>query len=132
MPLAVFSDERAPWERAADIDDVFVRPAGEVGTMKGLVFNRHNRHDHSLYALEPFNLRLVRINLETGERTVLLDDPVLFNFPVGAAFLPFPGLSELVITSDQEHRLAALNAALTGDITTTPFLLTKVFVAPAQ
>lgn len=132
VPLSVFSDARAPWERAGDIEDVFVRPAGEVGTMKGLVFNRYNRTDRSLYALEPFNLRLVRINVETGDRTVLLDDPVLFNFPVGATFLPFPGLGEMVITSDQEHRLAALNAALTGDITTPPFLLTKVFVRPAR
>ncbi|MCM3871312.1 MAG: hypothetical protein ND895_11560 [Pyrinomonadaceae bacterium] len=132
VPLAVFSDGRAPWERAADIEDVFVRPGGEVGTMKGLVFNRYNRNDDSLYALEPFNLRLVRINVETGERTVLLDDPVLFNFPVGATFLPFPGLGEMVITSDQEHRLAVLNAALTGDITTPPFLLTKVFVGPSR
>lgn len=132
VPLSVFSDARAPWERAADIEDVFVRPAGDVGTMKGLVFNRYSRTDRSLYALEPFNLRLVRINLENGQRTVLLDDPVLFNFPVGATFLPFPGLGELVITSDQEHRLAALNAALTADITTPPFLLTKVFVLPAR
>ncbi len=61
---------------------------------------------------------------------MLLDDPVLFNFPVGATFLPFPGLGEMVVTSDQEHRLAVLNAALTGDITTPPFLLTKVFVGP--
>jgi hypothetical protein len=130
--LAVFSDGRAPWERAADIEDVFVRPSGEVGTMKGLVFNRYNPSDRSLYALEPFNLRLVRINVATGERTVLLDDPVLFNFPVAATFLPFPGLGEMVITSDQEHRLAVLNAALSGDITTPPFLLTKVFVQPAR
>jgi hypothetical protein len=132
VPLAVFSDGRAPWDRAADIEDVFVRPAGEVGTMKGLVFNRYNRTDRSLYALEPFNLRLVRINVETGERTVLLDDPVLFNFPVGATFLPFPIVGEMVVTSDQEHRLAVLNAALSGDITTPPFLVTKVFVGPSR
>jgi hypothetical protein len=66
VPLAVLSDGRAPWERAEDIEDVFVRPANEVGTMKGLIFNRH-RGDF-LYALEPFNLRLVRINVDTSAR----------------------------------------------------------------
>ena len=57
MPLAVFSDGRAPWERAADIEDVFVRPANEVGTMKGLIFNRNNRRDLSVRAgaVQPAN-----------------------------------------------------------------------------
>jgi hypothetical protein len=32
----------------------------------------------------------------------------------------------------QEHRLAALNAALTQDVTQPPFLLTKVFVLPSR
>ena len=75
---------------------------------------------------------MVRINVNTGERTVLLDDPVLFNFPVGAAFLPPFALGEMVVSSDQEHRLAVLNAALTQDVTKPPFLLTKVFVLPTR
>jgi hypothetical protein len=128
----VFSDERAPWERAADIEEIFVRPLGEVGPMKGLTFNIPNRGDHFLYALEPFNLRLVRINVGTGERKVILDKPLLFNFPVAAAFLPSSGADELIVASDQEHRLAALNTALTQDVTIPPFLLTKIILRPIQ
>jgi hypothetical protein len=46
---------------------------------------------------------------------------VLFNFPAKVQFLPpVFGLTPLVVASDQEHRLAAINAALKADITQTP------------
>ncbi|MEW5850986.1 MAG: hypothetical protein AB2A00_19525 [Myxococcota bacterium] len=135
VPLAVFDDDRAPWDRAADIQDVFVRPAGEIGTMKGLLFSRDNPDDNTLYALEPFNLRLVRIDVASGERTVVLDDPVLFNFPVAAAFLPANGMDVMVITSDQEQRLPFLNAGLDPSQPPPlqlPFLVTKAFIKPGN
>ena len=128
VPLAVFSDARPPWERAADIEEVFARPDGEIGTLKGLVFNRGNPRDHALYALEPFNLRVVRIDVDTGTRTVLLDNPELFNFPVSAAILPGHGPAVMVVASDQEHRWTALNAAIPEDVFTPPFLLSKAVI----
>ena len=48
------------------------------------------------------------------------------------AFVAIPNrfANVMVVASDQEHRIAALNAALTQDITTPPFLLTKVILLP--
>jgi hypothetical protein len=34
----------------------------------------------------------------------------------------------MVVASDQEHRLAAINAALTADITQRPWIVTKILV----
>lgn len=116
VPVAVFDDERAPWERAADIEIVSPRPDGELfDTLKGLTFNPWDPRDDRLYAADPFRLRVVRIDVETGERTVLAEDPVLLNFPVSMKFLPpVHGCPSLVVSSDQEHRFAPLNAALGG------------------
>jgi len=41
-------------------------------------------------------------------------------------------LKPLVVASDQEHRLAAINAALTTDITQPPWIVAKVFVFGQQ
>jgi hypothetical protein len=41
---------------------------------------------------------------------------------------PVFGLTPLVVASDQEHRLAAINAALTADITQPPWVVTKILV----
>jgi hypothetical protein len=128
LPLSALSDARLPWERAADIEEVFTRPPGEVGQMKGLAVVQSRRGVPQLYALESFNLRLVRIDIGTGSRQVLFDNEVLFNFPVTAVLLPLPGAHELVVASDQEHRLKDLNAAITEDLVVPPFLLTKVII----
>ena len=50
--------------------------------LKGLTFNPWDPHDDALYAADPFHLRVVRIDVETGERSVLAEDPVLLNLPV--------------------------------------------------
>jgi len=128
VPIASLADARAPHLRAADITVVSAPPAGVPETLKGLVFNPHG-NKHHLYATDPFHLRLIRIDVRTGARTVVADDPLLFNFSVAAAFLPpVLGISPMVVASDQEHRLAALNMALTEDLFNPPFLITKVYV----
>jgi hypothetical protein len=131
IPVASLSDTtRSPQRRADDIELVSPRPADPAGAiLKGLTFNRFDPSDDDLYALEAAALRLVRINTRTGARTVLGADPTLFHFPVAAAFLPpVAGLSPLVVASDQEHRFAAINAAIPSDRFTPPWLLTRVYI----
>lgn len=133
VPIAVLDDDREPFERADDIEVVSPRPdAGDFDTLKGLTFNPHDHHDTGLYAADPFHLRLVRIDVDTGRRTVIADDPELFNFPVSMKFLPpVQGVPSLVVSSDQEHRFAALNAALGGvSRFQFPFLITEVAIDP--
>src|SRR5262249_22145063 len=115
VPLVSLEDPtRLPHQRGADIEVVSPRPAGVAAeVMKGLAFNRWRPADDRLVAADSFNLRLVRINIHTGEREVLASDPTLFNFPVGAQFLPpVGGIQTIAVVSDQEHRLAAINAAI--------------------
>lgn len=51
----------------------------------------------------------------------------LFRFPVAAQFLPpIAGIQSLVVVSDQEHRLAAINAAISTDMLQPPLIVTKV------
>jgi hypothetical protein len=60
---------------------------------------------------------------------VLSDDARLFNFTVGATFLPPTrrgGKNPLITTSDQEYRWAPTNAALNGaDQFQLPFVLAE-------
>jgi hypothetical protein len=129
VPLAVLDDDRLPWQRAGDIVVVSPRPdAGDFDTLKGLTFNPYDPHDQALYATDPFHLRLLRIDVATGARSVIANDPQLFNFPVSAKFLPpRQGMTTLVVSSDQEHRFAALNAALEGvSQFQPPFLIVEV------
>jgi hypothetical protein len=94
------------------------------------VFRRSSRGqlDDALYAADAFHLRIIKIDVATGVRTVVGDDPVLFNFPVSLKFLPpIRGERAFIVSSDQQHRFAALNAALDGvSIFQLPFLITEV------
>lgn len=129
IPIAALTDpSKAPHERGDAIEVVSPRPAGtEAETLKGLTFNRWSNDDR-LIATDPIHLRLLRIDIRTGKREVLADDPMLFNFPVAAQWLPpTRGRQPLVVSSDQEHRLAALNIAIPGDMLQLPFIVTKVY-----
>ncbi|MDP3274205.1 MAG: hypothetical protein Q8Q09_03360 [Deltaproteobacteria bacterium] len=131
IPIASLSDpSRSPQQRAADITLVSPMPADPAGAvLKGLAVNRFDPSDNRIYALESAAMRVVRIDPNTGVRTVLVRDPVLFNFPVAAAFLPpVLGLTPLVVSSDQEHRFAGINAGITVDQFTPPWVLAKVYV----
>lgn len=131
IPIASLEDPtRTPSQRGADITVVSPKLAGStLDIVKGLTFNKWDPTDSRLVAVESITQRLVRINTVTGARETLIDDPVLLNFPVSAQFLPpVAGLQPVVVSSDQEHRLAALNAAIPQDQFLPPFLLTKVYV----
>lgn len=127
IPIASLTDARAPHERAADIVRVVERPDGVLAeALKGLNFRDG---EGWLYALDPLRLQVIRIDVGTGAREVVLQDDVLLNFPVSSTFLPpVLGISPLVVVSDEEHRMAALNVALSEDIFEMPFLITKVYV----
>jgi hypothetical protein len=132
IPTASLRDtRRTPQQRAADIELVSARPPDPAGAvLKGLSFNRFDANDDGLYALEAAAMRVVRINVRTGARSVLVDDPRLFNFPVATAFLPpVAGLTPLVVSSDQEHRFVGINAAITTNLFTPPWRIAKVYVA---
>jgi hypothetical protein len=127
IPIASLMDQRAPHERAADIVRVSDMPDDVIAeVLKGLNFRDG---DDALYALDPIHLRLLRIDVTTGEREVVLDDPFLLHFPVSATFLPpVAGISPMVVVNDQEHRMAGLNASLTENAFLPPWLITKVYL----
>jgi len=130
IPMASLSDPaRDPAARAADIRTVSPRAPGVAESLHGLAFNRHNPGDRWLYAADSLQLRVVRIDTADGSRQVVAADPVLFNFPSKLQFLPpVAGRSPLVVASDQEHRLAAINAAITTDVVQPPWLVTKLLI----
>src|SRR5206468_12492869 len=81
-PLAALSDNRLPFQRAADIHIVAPTPADvQVEELLDFSFNPFDRTDHYLYAADPLKLRVIRIDLTNGRRQVVADDPKLFDFP---------------------------------------------------
>jgi hypothetical protein len=130
LPIATLLDTSRPAaERDAEIKAV-VLSAFSFESLKGIQFNRYDPRDPWLYAGDPFRLRLLRVNVRTGERQLLSDDARLFNFTVSTAFLPpvVPGLpNPLVTASDQEYRSALLNAGLTADVFQPPFVIARFF-----
>lgn len=134
VPVATLSDPtRTPAERAADIKPVSPRAAGlDAEVMEGLAFNPANPGERFVYATDSLQLRVIRVNIDTGARQVLVGDSILFDMPSSLAFLPpVLGLTPLVVASSQEHRLAAINVALETDLLRPPWKVTKVYVAPA-
>jgi hypothetical protein len=132
IPLASLSDDREPWERAADIRLVSPKPEGvAVEELLDITFNPFAPHDPYVYAADALQLRVIRINVETGERQVVSDDPHLLNFPSSLSFAPPLGPSgptPLFAVSNQQHRTPLLNDAITEDMLQPPFLLTEITV----
>ncbi|HEY3495397.1 MAG TPA: hypothetical protein VGK73_11950, partial [Polyangiaceae bacterium] len=130
IPMSSLTDpERTPDERANDIVAVSPRPPGEVETLHGLAFKRWDPGHRFIYATDSLKLRVIRIDVETGKREVLIGDPVLFNFPVKPQFLPpVAGIAPLLVPSDQEHRFSLINSHISEDIFQPPWLVTKVLV----
>jgi hypothetical protein len=130
VPVASLVDPlRTPAQRAQDIVTVSGLPAGVVEAFEGITLNPFDLDDPWVYVCDPFQLRIIRIHSQTGAREVVSSDPILFNFPSKIQFLPpVFGLSPLVVASDQEYRLAAINSALSADILQPPWIVTKVFV----
>jgi hypothetical protein len=130
IPIASLTDPlRTPDQRAQDIIAVSPEPAAVVETFEGITANPFDPDDPWIYACDSFHLRLIRIHSQSGVREVVASDPLLFNFPAKVQFLPpVFGLSPMVVASDQEHRLAAINVSLTADITQPPWIVTKILV----
>jgi hypothetical protein len=130
VPVASLQDERLPYERAADIRLVATKPADvEVEQLLGLTFNPFSANDPWLYAADSLQLRVIRMDVTTGKRQVVADDPTLFNFPSSTAFLPpLLGVSPLMVVSNQQHRLTLTNDAITEDLVQPPFIVAKVVV----
>lgn len=131
VPLATLSDTtRSPQARAADISVVSARPTGvTTEALKGLAFNRWNRNDKKLYVTDTIQQSILRIDLKTGAREVIARDPRRLDFPVSAQFLEPRSRNddaELVVSSDQEYRLAALNPLISEDMLRPPFLVVKL------
>lgn len=130
IPLASLSDAREPWQRAADIRLVSAKPAAVlVEELLGITFDPNAPHDPYLYAADALQLRVIRIDVRSGARQVVADDPALLNFPSSLAFVPSHGHGVpplLLAISNQQHRTVILNDAITADVLQPPFLLTQM------
>jgi hypothetical protein len=131
IPIASLTDDRENWERASDIDTVTPK-LGDVDLLHGLAFNRwKNQGKKYIYAADSVRTQLIRVNIHNGKREVLGNNTLLYNFPVSLQFLPpVAGITPLVVSSDQEHRFAAINGLIDHDMFESPFRLTKVLVLP--
>ena len=74
-------------ERDAEILTVAKRKY-DLESLKGITFNRWDKHDDDIYAGDPFRLQLIRIDSRTGRREVLSTNDRLFDFTTATAFLP--------------------------------------------
>jgi hypothetical protein len=135
FPIAVLSDNRQPWQRAADIQLVAPSPPEDaIEELLDLQFNPYDLTDPYMYAAHGMQLEVLRIDSRNGDRQVIVHDPRLFDFPSSLAFLPPPAeipgwLTSLVVVSNQQERTPLTNDAVTTDSFITPFPIAKVFVA---
>jgi hypothetical protein len=132
FPLAILSDHRMPYQRAADIRLVAPTPADvEVEELLDFSFNPFNPFDRYLYAADPLKLRVIRIDLMNGSRQVVAAGPKLFDFPSSLGFLPTIGpVSELVVVSNQQERTPLTNDAVSQTTFNLPFIVANVFITP--
>jgi hypothetical protein len=132
FPLSILSDNRQPFERAADIQLVAPTPADvEVEELLDFTFNPFNPLDPYLYAADPLQLQVIRIDLSKGARQVVASGPNLFDFPSSLGFLPTIGpASEIAVVSNQQERSPLTNDAVSQTTFNLPFIVAEVFVLP--
>jgi hypothetical protein len=132
FPLAILADARPAYQRAANIYLVAPTPSDvAVEELLDFSFNPFDPLDRYLYAADPLQLRVIRIDLSNGARQVIANDPKLFDFPSSLGFLPTPGVvSELVIVSNQQERTPLTNDAASQTTFNFPFIVAKVFLKP--
>lgn len=130
FPLAILSDHRLPYERAADIRLVAATPSDvAVEELLDFSFNPFDPSDRYLYAVDPIKLRVIRVDLANGARQVVSADPKLFDFPSSLGFLPTVGpVSELVVVSNQQERSPITNDAVTQTTFDLPFTVAKILI----
>lgn len=132
FPLSILSDNRQPYQRAADIELVAATPADvEVEELLDFSFNPFNPFDPYLYAADPLQLQVIRVDLPNGTRQVIASGPKLFDFPSSLGFLPTIGpVSELVVVSNQQERSPLTNDAVAQTTFRLPFVVAKILVLP--
>lgn len=133
FPLSILSDNRQPYQRAADIRLVAPTPSDiEVEELLDFTFNPFNPADPYLYAADPLQLQVIRIDLSNGARQVVAGGPKLFDFPSSLGFLPTVGpVSELVVVSNQQERTPLTNDAVPpGTTFNLPFIVAKILTVP--
>jgi hypothetical protein len=132
VPLKSLTDGRKPYQRAADIRVLSPKPPGvKVEELLGLTANPYEPSEPYLYAADPLQLRVIRIDTRNGKRQVVGDDPHLFNFPSSLGFAPpiLPGLpSPLLTLSNQQHRTVITNDAISADMLEPPFVATVTYL----
>lgn len=132
FPLSILSDNRQPYQRAADIQLVAPTPADvEVEELLDFSFNPFNPSDRYLYAADPLQLQVIRIDLSNGARQVVVSGPKLFDFPSSLSFLPTIGpVSELAVVSNQQERSPLTNDAVSQTTFNLPFIVAKILIIP--
>jgi hypothetical protein len=132
FPLAVLSDRQAPSERASAISLVAPTPADiEVEELLDFSFNLYDETDPYLYAAQPLQLQVLRINVRNGAREVLASGPELFDFPSSLSFVPtLTRRTELLVVSNQQERSQLTNDAVSQTTFNIPFVVAKVVVKP--
>ena len=137
FPLSILSDNRQPFQRAADI--TLLSPTPSDTTIEELLdfqFNAFDPDDAHLYAAHGMQLEITRIDTATGVRQVVAHDPRLFDFPSSLAFLPpiaggfEHGISSMLVVSNQQERTPITNDAAPGNSFVLPFIVTKVSLLP--
>jgi hypothetical protein len=132
FPLAILSDGRLPYQRAADIHLVAPTPRDvAVEELLDFSFNPFNPFDRYLYAADPLKLRVIRIGLTNGSRQIVADAPQLFDFPSSLGFLPPIGpVQEMLVVSNQQERSPLTNDAVSQTTFKLPFIVARVFITP--
>jgi hypothetical protein len=136
FPLSILSDNRQPYQRAADITLLASTPPDiQVEELLEMQFNPFDRDDPMMYAAHGMQLEIIRVDSRTGAREVVAHDPRLFDFPSSLAFLPpiggfETGLTSFMVVSNQQERTPITNDAATQDSFNVPFLVAKVLVRP--
>jgi hypothetical protein len=131
FPLTILSDNRQPYERAASIYLVAPTPPDvEVEELLDFSFNPYNPLDRYLYAADPLQLSVIRIDLANGARQVVASGATLFDFPSSLGFLPTVGpVSQLVVVPNQQERSPLTNSATSKPTFKIPFIVANVLVA---
>jgi hypothetical protein len=135
FPVAILSDSRQPYQRAADIRLLAATPANiEIEELLEMQFNPYNPDDPYMYAAHGMQLEILRVDSRTGAREVIAHDARLFDFPSSLSFLPppvgdyNPGLPSLMVVSNQQERTPITNDAVSENSFNLPFPVAEVVV----
>jgi hypothetical protein len=103
----------------------------EVEELLDFSFNPYDEADPFLYAAQPLQLQVIRIDLRNGAREVLASGAQLFDFPSSLSFVPPPTFgTELLVVSNQQERTPLTNDAVSQTTFNFPFIVAKVAVIP--